>query len=72
MRLTEETRRQCVFAQTGEKHSGYYKLKKVFYGLPNIPSIFQEKNDRTLGYCTPAWLDDLIVVSCGNKQEHEK
>ena len=72
MKLSEETRRQCVFALTGGKFSGYYRFKKGFYGLANIPSIFQEKIDRALGYCTPAWLDDITIVTRGNKQDHEK
>ena len=72
MKLSEETSRQCVFAITGAKFSGYYRFKKGFYGLADIPTIFQEKIDRTLEYSTPAWLDDIIVVTRGNKQEHEK
>ena len=72
MKLSEETSRICVFALTGGKFSGYYRFKKGFYGLVDIPTIFQEKIDRTLGYCTPAWLDDIIDVTRGNKQDHEK
>ena len=72
MKLLEETSRQCVFAQTGGNFSGYYRFKKGFYGLADIPTIFQEKIDRTLEYCTPAWLDDIIVVTRGSKQDYEK
>ena len=72
MKLSEETSRQCVFALTGGKFSGYYRFKKGFYGLADIPTIFQEKIDLTLEYCTPAWLDNIIVVTRGNKQDHEK
>ena len=72
MKLSEETSRQCVFAITGGNFSGYYRFKKGFYGLADIPTIFQEKIDRTLEYCTPAWLDDIIVVTRGSKQDHEK
>ena len=72
MKLSEETSRQCVFAITGANFSGYYRFKKGFYGLADIPTIFQEKIDRTLEYSTPAWLDDIIVVTRGNKQVHEK
>ena len=72
MKLSEETSRQCVFALTGGNFSGYYRFRKGFYGLANIPTIFQEKIDRTLEYCTPAWLDDIIVVTRGSKQDHEK
>ena len=72
MKLSEETSRQCVFALTGGKFSSYYRFRKRFYGLADIPTIFQEKIDRTLGYCTLAWLDDIIIVTRGNKQDHEK
>ena len=72
MKLSEETSRQCVFALTGAKFSGYYRFKKRFYGLANIRTIFQEKIDPTLGYCTPAWLEDIIIVTRGHKQDHEK
>ena len=72
MKLSDETSGQCVFALTGGNFSGYYRFKKGFYGLADIPTIFQEKIDRTLEYCTPAWLDNIIVVTRGNKQYHEK
>ena len=72
MMLSEETSRQCVFAITGGNFSGYYRFKKGFYGLADIPTIFQEKNNRTLEYCTPAWLDDIIVVTRGDRKDHEK
>ena len=72
MKLSKETSRQCVFALTRGKFRGYYRFKKGSYGLADIPTIFQEKIDRTLGYCTPVWLDDIIVVTRGNKQDHEK
>ena len=73
MKLSKATSRQCVFALFGGKFSGYYRFEKGFYGgLADIPTIFQEKNDRTLGYCTTAWLDDIIIVTRGNKQDHEK
>ena len=72
MKLSEETSRQCVFALTGGNFSGYYRFKKGFYGLADIPTIFPEKIDRTLEYCTPACLDDIIVVTRESKQDHEK
>ena len=72
MKLSKETSRQCVFALTGGKFSGYYRFENGFYGLADILTIFQEKIGRTLGYCAPAWLDDIIVVTRGNKQDHEK
>ena len=54
------------------KFSGYYRIKKRFCGLADIPTLFQEKIDRTLGYSSPAWLDDIIIVTRGSTREHEK
>ena len=71
MKLSNETSRQCVFAITERKFSGYYPFKKGFYGLADIPTILQETKDRTLEYSTPAWLDDTIVVTRGDREEHE-
>ena len=72
MKLSKETSRQCIFAISGGKVSGYYTFKKSFYGLADIPTIFQEKIDRTLEYSTPALLDDIIVVTRGSREGHEK
>ena len=63
MKLSEETSRQYVFAVTAGKFSGYYRYKKWFYGRADLHTIFQEQTDRTLGYCTSAWLDNIIVVT---------
>ena len=71
MKLSKETSQQCVFAITGGKFNGYYRFKKIFYGLVDIPTLFQEKFDRTLEYSTPAWLDDIIVVTRGDRKEQE-
>ena len=62
MKLSKETSRQGVFAITGGKFSGFYRFKKGFNGLADIPTIFQEKIDGTLEYSPRAWLDDIIVV----------
>ena len=72
MKLSKETSRQCVFALTGGKFSSYNRFRKRFYGLADIPTIFQEKIDRILEYSTPAWLDDILVVTRGDQKEHEK
>ena len=72
MKLSKETSRQCVFALIGGKFSGYYRFKKGFYCLADIPTVFQEKTDRNLEYSRPAWLDDIIVVTRGDRTEHEK
>ena len=72
MNLLKETSRQLVIAQTGGNFSGYCRYKKGFDGLADIPKIFREQSDRTLEYSTPAWLDDLLVVTRRNRTDHER
>ena len=57
---------------TGGNFTGYYRFLKGFYGLADIPTIFQEKIDQTLENKHPAWLDDIIVVTKGSKEQHKK
>ena len=71
-KLSKETKRKCIFAITGCQFSGYFRFEKGFYGLADIPTIFQEKIDQTLDYSTPTWLDDIIVVTRGSREDHEK
>ena len=54
------------------KSNGFYRFLKGFHGLSDLPTIFQEKMDRTLKFKTPAWIDDIIVVTRGEKSEHIK
>ena len=56
----------------GGKVTGFYRFLKGFYGLSDLPTIFQEKMDRTLKFKTPAWIDDIIIVTRGEKSEHIK
>ena len=43
MKLSEETSRQCVFAITVAKFSGYYRFKKGFTDLPISPQSSKKK-----------------------------
>ena len=70
MKLLEETSRQGVFAITGENLADNTDSKKGFTVSPIYPQY--EKIVRTLKYSTPAWLDDIIIVTQGSKQEHGK
>ena len=54
------------------KFSGYYRFKKGYYGLADIPTTFQEKNDRSIEYSTPACLDNIIIVTRGDRTEQVK
>ena len=40
--------------------------------MADIPTIFQEKMDQTLENKHPAWLDDIIIVTKGSKEQHKK
>ena len=70
--LSREARNLCIFAVTGGNFTGYYRFLKGFYGLADIPTIFQEKIDQSLENKHPAWLDDIIVVTKGSKEQHKK
>ena len=72
MKLSPETSKHCNFAITGEKINGYYRFLKGFYGPADIPTIFQEKINRTLGHQIPVWLDDIIIVTRGTKEQHTR
>ena len=71
MKLSKETSRQGVSAKIGGTFSGYHRFKKGFYGVADITTVFQEKIDRASEYSTPAWLDDIIVVTRGDRKEHD-
>ena len=70
--LSKHARDLCIFAVTGENFTGYYRFLKGFYGLADIPTIFQEKIDQTLENKHPAWLDDILVVTKGTKEQHKR
>ena len=67
-----ETSKHCNFDVKGENMNGYYQFLKSFYGPADIPTIFEEKTDRTLEHQTPVWLDDIIIVTRGTKEEHTR
>ena len=71
IKLNETTRNLCIFTVTGGAFTGYYRFLKGFYGLADIPTIFQERIDRTLEFKHPAWLDDIIIVTKGTIEKHE-
>ena len=54
---------------------------KIRRRLPNQKEILRccrythnisKKFGRTLAHCSPAWLDDIILVTWGSKQDHER
>ena len=71
-RLSKEAAKHCVFSIIGGDFTGHYRFKKGFYGLSDIPTVFQEHIDSVLEFKTPVWLDDIICVTNGSIEDHEK
>ena len=71
-KLSPEASRHCVFSIIGGDFTGLYRFKKGFYGLSDIPTVFQEHIDKVLEFKTPVWLDDIICVTNGTIEEHEE
>ena len=69
--LSAEASRHCVFSIIGGDFTGH-RFKKGFYGLSDIPTVFQEHIDKVLEFKTPVWLDDIICVTNGTIEEHER
>ena len=47
LKLDEQARNLSIFTVTGGEFTGYYRFLKGFYGLADIPTIFQERIDKT-------------------------
>ncbi len=71
MELHKDTAKHRFAAIVGGKTTGHYCFKKRFYGLAEMPVAFQTKIDKALKYQTPAWQDDIIVVTRGTAVDHE-
>ena len=59
-------------AIVGGSATGHYRFKKGFYGLADMPVVFQHKIDQVLEGTAQAWQDDIIIVTRGTPQEHMK
>ena len=70
VKLHPDTSKHCNIAIIGGDSTGYYQFKKGFYGLSDMPTIFQENIDKTLEYQTPAWQDDIIIATRSTAEEH--
>ena len=68
--LTKEAVTHCVIAIVGGRCTGYYRFNRGFYGLADMPVIFQDKMDRNLSGSALAWPDDMLVVTRGPINEH--
>ena len=71
-KLSKEAAKHCVFSIIAGDFTGHYRFKKGFYGLSDIPTVFQEHIDTVLEFKTTVWLDDIICVTNGSIEDHEK
>ena len=71
-KLTVEAAKHCVFSIIGGDFTGHYRFKKGFHELSDIPTVFQEHIDKVLEFKTPVWLYDIICVTNGTIDEHER
>ena len=51
---------------------GYYRFKKGFTDFSTYPQYFKKKLTERSDTVLPARLDDIILVTRGNKQGHKK
>ena len=59
------------FHRYRRRDHGVLPFLEKFYGLADIPTIFQGRIDKTQVFKHPAWLDYITIVTKGNIEEHE-
>ena len=52
-KLSKEASKHCVFFIFGGDLTGHYRFKNGFYGLSDIPTVFQENINKVLEFETP-------------------
>ena len=70
-KLSGNTKNTWIFSVTGGQCTCYYRLLKDFYDFADIPIIFHEKIDETLGYKHQAWLGIKLLVTKWTKEAHK-
>ena len=72
LKLDPETARLCNFNIISGERTGTYRFITGFYGVTNMPAAFQKVMVSTLVELqnTYFFLDDIIVVSSGSKEDH--
>ena len=74
LNLDPEIARHCNFIIISGEGTGTYRFITGFYGLTDMPAAFQKVMDYTLVGLknTHCFLDDIIIVSRGSKEDHLK
>ncbi len=70
--LALATARQCNFSLVRGAATGTYRFLTGFYGLADMPAVFQQAIDRVLTgtQVTNAVIDDILVCTKGTLAEH--
>ena len=71
-KLSKDAAKHCKFTIIRGNFTDLYRFKKGFYGLSDIPAVFEEYIDKVLEFKTPVWLDDILCVTNGTIDEHER
>ena len=74
LNLDPEKARHCNFNIIRDEVTGTYRFITGFYGLTEMPAAYQKLMDYTLVGLddTHCFLDDIIIVSRGSKEDHLK
>ena len=72
--LHPHTAKHCIFQILGDESTGTYVFNTGYYGLTMMPPEFQKIMDNTLHATknTFVFLDDILVITKGNKETHMK
>ena len=72
LKLDDITKTQCNFSIIDGQATGTYQFQTGFYGLTDMPAEFQKAINLTLNNKkdTFAFLDDILIISHGTKEQH--
>ena len=72
--MVENIQKHCNYNIFGSRATGLYRFTNGFYGLTDMPPTSPKTIDKTLQDITTsfAFLDDKLIVTKKNLQEHEK
>ena len=72
-KLSRVASKQYGFSIIGDEFIQHYQLKKGFYGLSDIPTVFQEHIDKGLEWKTTVWPGLLKIMNgnYGNRIQNE-
>ena len=70
--LHELTKKHCNFQIVGGKSTGTYRFTTGYYGLTVMPTEFKKLMELTLANINSVfvYIDDILIVTKGTKQEH--